>query len=107
MMTWPSSVGVGYEQVLGEGRTIRCGYVFAQNPIPNSTLTPFIQDILEHSFSVGYGWLWNGWEADVAYMFSFSGQQTVDKSDFLGGDFDHSENEARTHCVALSLMRKY
>jgi long-chain fatty acid transport protein len=101
------SVRLGYEQKLDCNRTFRLGYVHHQNPIPNGTLTPYIQAIPEHSMSVGYGWMWNCWNVDMAYMYSFGPNPQVGTSDFVGGDFDNSNHRAQTHCIALSFMRQF
>jgi long-chain fatty acid transport protein len=101
------SVRLGYERVFEGGQVLRFGYVHHQNPIPKATLTPFIQGILEHSFSAGYGFMYRRWNVDLAYMFSFSPEVAVGASDFIGGDFDLSVHRAQTHCLALSLMRQF
>lgn len=101
------SLRVGYERVLDGGRTLRFGYVYHRNPIPAGTLTPYIQAILEHAFSAGYGWTWQCWNVDVAYMFSFGPDQRVDDSDLAGGDFSQSINRAQTHCISVSATRRW
>lgn len=108
-LNWRDTVSVrlGYEQALGGGHTVRCGYVYHRNPVPEGTLTPFIQAIPEHCFSVGYGREWQLWSADVSYVFAFGEEQTVGTSDFVGGDFDQSTHRTQVHCIAVSLMRRF
>ncbi len=108
-LDWRDSVSVrlGFEHALDRCRTLRCGYVYHRNPIPNRTLTPFIQAPFEHGFSAGYGWMWNCWNVDLGYMFVFGTDRTVVDSDFVGGDFDNSSHRAQMHCIALSLMRSF
>jgi len=101
------SLRLGYEHLLEGGGTLRLGYVYHRTPIPDGTLTPYIQATLEHAFAVGYGWTCAGWNADLAYMFSFGPEQTVGASNFIGGDFDLSVHRAQTHCIAFSLMRRF
>jgi long-subunit fatty acid transport protein len=105
-LDWRDTVSIraGYEHVLCNDRTLRFGYVFHRNPIPNGTLTPYIQAIVEHGFSVGYGWTWWGCELDLSYMFTFGPKERVGTSDFVGGDFDQSVHDAETHAIALSLI---
>jgi long-chain fatty acid transport protein len=101
------SLRLGYERHFEGDRTLRMGYVYHRNPIPDSTLTPYIQGIMEHGFSVGYGWMWRCWNVDVAYMYSFGPEQHVGASGLVGGDFNNSDQLAQTHCIGLDLIRKF
>ena len=101
------SVRVGYEQQLAVGGTVRFGYAHHRSPIPNATLTPFIQAILENSFSVGYSRPWGDWDVDLGYMFLFGPDETVATSGLLGGDFDDSQHEAQIHAIFLGFMRRF
>jgi long-chain fatty acid transport protein len=108
-LRWRDSVSLrlGYEHVLSNDHVVRCGYVYHRNPIPDGTLTPFIQATLEHAFSAGYGWKWRCWDIDLAYMFAFGPDTKVATSDFVGGDFDQSSHRAQTHALAFSFMRQF
>lgn len=57
-MRWHDSVAVrlGLQHQLNERHILRTGYVYHPNVIPDATLTPFIQAVVEHSLSCGYGW---------------------------------------------------
>jgi len=101
------SMKLGYERILQNGHTARCGYVYHRNPIPADTLTPYIQAILEHAFSVGYGLQVWGWELDASYMFLFSPEVNVGQSGLLGGDFDDSTHRAYVHALGLSVIRRF
>jgi long-subunit fatty acid transport protein len=101
------SVRLGYEQLLSRDRVLRFGYVHHRNPIPDSTLTPFIQATHENAFSAGYGWMWKCWNVDLAYMFAFGGERSVGTSDFVGRDLDRSFHRAQTHAVCFSFLRRF
>lgn len=101
------SVRVGYERLFARGRTLRFGYVYHPNPIPDRTLTPYIQAIGEHSFSLGLGWVWQSWDVDLAYMFNFGPERSVGTSGLLGNDFDLSNHRAQVHCIAFSFLRQF
>jgi long-subunit fatty acid transport protein len=98
------SIRVGYEHNLDVG-TVRLGYVYNQNPIPDETLTPFIQATLQHSFSAGYGFNWGDWQVDAGYMFLFGPQQNVVDSELLGGDFDNSVHTAAMHALFVGFQK--
>lgn len=108
-LDWRDSVSVrlGYEYFVTPCRVWRAGYVFHPNPVPDTTLTPYIPGTLEHAFSIGHGVRWGIWNIDLAYQFSFGPDQQVTTSDFVGGDFDNSKIEARAHWISLSLLREF
>ncbi len=108
-MRWRDSVSFrfGYEQELEGNRTVRLGYVYHRNPIPDSTLSPYIQAILEHTLAAGYGWQMGKWEVDIAYQFMFGPNQGVNTSGLIGGDFSGSRHESRAHFAYLSFLRQF
>ncbi len=101
------SLRLGYEHQLEHGGTLRLGYAHHRNPIPNSTLTPFIQGTLENSFAIGYSLPCRDWEIDLGYMFLFGSDQVVGRSGLLGGDFDDSEHHAHIHSLFLGFMKRF
>lgn len=101
------SVRVGLERDLGCGRVVRTGYVYHRNPIPSDTLTPLIQSTLEHAVSAGYGWKLSEYQLDLAYQFSWSGEQEVASSDFIGGDFNNATHTTRAHWLMASVIRRF
>ncbi len=109
-LNWRDSVSLrlGYERKFATNHTLRFGYVYHRNPIPNETLTPYIQGILDHAFSVGYGGPLHGrWNMDLAYMYSFGPTEEVGTSSIVGGDFNNSTHRAQTHAIGVSLTRMY
>ncbi len=105
---WRDSVSVrlGYEHWLCPCHVLRCGYVYHRNPIPDGALTPYIEGILEHAVSAGYGCA-GAWELDAAYQFSFGPDRTVDRSYFIGGDFDGSHHDVQAHWLSLGALRRF
>jgi long-subunit fatty acid transport protein len=101
------SVKLGVERDIGAGRVMRGGYVYHRSPIPEATLTPFIQTTLEHAISVGYGWTVGGKQIDLAYQYSFSEQQEVGTSQFVGGDFNNSSHNTRAHWVSIGVVQRF
>uniref|UniRef100_A0A7C4QNT1 Transporter n=1 Tax=Schlesneria paludicola TaxID=360056 RepID=A0A7C4QNT1_9PLAN len=107
-LAWRDSVSVrvGYEQTLREVHTLRGGYVYHRNPIPDDTLTPYIPATLEHGFSAGYGRRWGDWDIDLAYMFLFGPEVFVDTG-LTGGDFDESTHKAYAHFLGVNAIYRY
>ncbi|QEF96060.1 Putative outer membrane protein precursor [Stieleria maiorica] len=106
-LDWRDTVSLrfGIERKFAADKVFRAGYAFHRNPIPDSTVTPYIQTILEHALSFGYGCQWRGLAIDAAYQWSFGPSQSVDQSGFMGGDFDDSWNSVNAHQFSLSLQR--
>ncbi len=101
------SLRLGFEQYLQRGRVFRCGYVYNPIPVPAETLTPYIEPVLEHGFSVGYGFAVRCWNVDLAYMYQFGPEVNVGQSALVGGDFDQSTHRGQSHCISVSLMRPF
>ena len=107
LLDWKDSYAfrLGYEHLLTEVDTLRCGYVYNKNPIPESTLIPTIPGILEHVVSIGYGRNWENWTFDFAYAYSWASDQSVDTSKHIDmvGDYNNSELEMDAMLVRLGI----
>lgn len=109
-LQWRDTVSVrtGYEFRPNDDHVWRLGYTYHRNPIPTGTLTPWIQGILEHAFSIGHGWNFSEFTSfDLAYQYSFGPQQFVGSSDWIGGDFSNSRQYAQYHFLLLSLQQRF
>jgi len=105
-LDWKDSYAfrLGYEYLLTMADTLRFGYIYNRNPVPDSTLVPVIPGILEHVVSVGYGRNWKNWTLDVAYKYSFGSRQSVGSSKILGGDYDNSSVDIDAHVFRLGIQ---
>jgi long-subunit fatty acid transport protein len=101
------SFRLGYEQQLDNGITLRLGYDYHPNPIPDATLTPFIQGILTHTFTVGLSKEMYGWDVDLGYVHMFAPTVHVGTSQLAGGDFSNSTQNMAVDAILLSFMKKY
>jgi long-chain fatty acid transport protein len=108
-LRWHDSVAVrlGLQHQLSQRHILRGGYVYHPNVIPEETLTPFIQAIVEHSLSAGYGWRTGDYGVDLGYQYMFGRDRQVGTSDFVGGDFDNSTSTASVHWLLGSLVRYF
>jgi len=103
---WHDSVSLrlGYEWFPNERDTWRAGYAYHRSPVPDSTLCPYLDGVLEHAFSVGFSRKLNRAALNVAYQYNFSPQRQVGQSAFLGQDFDNSSMKAQAHFAMVSLL---
>jgi long-subunit fatty acid transport protein len=108
-LRWRDSIStrLGMEQKVWNDQTLRLGYVHHRIPVPDATLTPFIQATLEHAGSVGWGTYWNGWDVDLGYMYLWGSSREVAASSFIGGDFDNATHRAQVHAGFVSFMKPF
>ena len=97
----------GYEYLFNAKDTIRLGYIYNQNPVPDDTLTPLIPGILSNLVSVGYGHNWKTWALNFAYQYSFGAKQSVATSKILGGDYDYSTVEISGHLFTMGVQYQF
>ena len=67
----------GAQYDLNEHWTVRGGYIFSENTVPDSTFTPAVPDSDRHVLSVGLGYGTKRMQVDVAYQYSFTVSRTV------------------------------
>jgi long-chain fatty acid transport protein len=70
--------GVQYD--VNQHWTVRGGYIYSQNTVPNSSFSPTLPDYERHIFSVGLGYTTPRFSVDVAYQYSYSPDRTVSSS---------------------------
>jgi long-chain fatty acid transport protein len=95
------SLRLGGELFITDCDTVRAGYVYNLNSVPERTLTPLIPATLEHGFSVGYGHRFGNLSLDLAYMLLFGRRYHVEQSAIIGGDFDMSSSRTIAHTVSM------
>lgn len=98
------SMRLGFEEDFTELDTFRAGYVYHNSPVPNSTLNPYLDGILNHAFSLGYSRKLDRAIFNAAYQYSFGVTRHVNNSSIIGGDFDNSSMRAQCHFAMLSLL---
>jgi len=104
-LDWRDSVSLrlGYEFELDDLSIWRVGYVYHASPVPNSTLNPYLDGVLEHAFSIGYSRRYHGVLLNAAYQYSFGPDRHVGTSAIIGGDFDNSTFTAQAHWASLGI----
>jgi long-chain fatty acid transport protein len=109
-MRWDDSVSLrlGYEWDTSDALTWRVGYVYHDSPVPDATLNPFLDGVLEHALNVGASWCCNQRATlNLAYQYSFGRERHVADSEIVGGDFDNSTFDADAHWFAASVLVPY
>ncbi len=60
--------------------TVRGGYIYSENTVPNSSFSPTVPDSNRHVFSGGLGYSVPRFSVDVVYQYSLSENRTVNSS---------------------------
>jgi len=92
----------GLEYAIAENFSLRAGYCYGQNPVPNSTLLPLTAAILEHTISVGAGYSIGRFTFDLAYQYSLPSKENVGSSQILSREYSNSSTEVSAHVLAFT-----
>ncbi len=84
MASWFYEFGAQYK--LDEHWTVRGGYIYSENTVPNSTFSPNLPDNNRHVFSAGVGFATGHINIDFVYQYSLTEDRTIRNSP--DGDFD-------------------
>jgi len=76
--TWAFNLGGDYQ--LNERVTLRAGYLFGDNPVPDSTFDPSLPDSDFHTITLGAGVRFGRYLVDLAYGFEHHERRTKDNS---------------------------
>ncbi len=92
----------GTEYALNEQWTVRVGYRYTRNPVPDSTLTPLTAVIGEHLVSAGLGYRVERFSVDLGWQWELPASERVDRSALLTREYSASETEVRVHWLSLT-----
>lgn len=97
--TWAYSVGTKYH--INKRLAVMAGYLYGQNPIPDSTFEPAIPDSDTHLFTAGAELAVENIKLALAYGFQM--QEDREKTTNLYGSIANGEYENYLHLVGISL----
>ena len=98
---------VGVEQAFGKRWTVRAGYSYANNPVPDDTLTPLTAAITEHLLTAGVGYQVGRWRFDAAYQWEVPATARVGRSALATGEYSNSVTSVYIQQVSLSARVEY
>lgn len=102
--TWAFNIGTKYQ--LNDRVALMAGYLYGDNPVPDSTFEPAIPDSDTHIFTIGSELNFDNFKVALAYGFQL--QEDRDKSpneydDLLGSNVANGSYENYIHLAAISL----
>jgi long-chain fatty acid transport protein len=80
----------GVERLLTESISIRGGFAHANDPVPNSTLSPLTAAIMKNQLATGIGYRYRRTRFDLSYGFDLTARQGVGQSALLAGEYSNS-----------------
>jgi long-chain fatty acid transport protein len=100
----------GAQYQIDDHWTVRGGYIFSENTVPNSTFSPSVPDSNRHVFSVGLGYAAKRIGVDLVYQYSLSTDRTVKNSadtNFDGAGDLNGKWKSDSHAVMISSTLKF
>lgn len=107
--TWTGNIGAQYQ--LNDAVSLRAGYLYGGNPVPDKTFEPGIPDSNTHIFTIGTGLKSQRMKIDLAYAYqmleSREKNNTIDYNQFDGllnvATSANGRYDSRLHLVSISL----
>jgi long-chain fatty acid transport protein len=109
---WQSSwfLEGGAQYTLDKHWTVRGGYIFSQNTVPDSTFSPTLPDSHRHVFSAGVGYAIGHINIDVVYQYSLSEDRTIRHSadaNFDGTGDLNGKWKSDAHAIMITSTFKF
>jgi long-chain fatty acid transport protein len=97
---------LGAQYKLNDTVTLRGGYLYGQNPVPDTTFEPAIPDSDTHLFCIGTGLSFNRFGIDLAYAYQLQTDRT--KNNAIGDPFPaNGKYSTDIHLLAASLKYRF
>ncbi|MES2569202.1 MAG: outer membrane protein transport protein [Verrucomicrobiota bacterium] len=81
--------------------TVRAGYSYGRNPVPDQTLTPLTAAIMEHAVSAGVGYRWKQAGIDLAWQWNLPATGSVETSG-LSPEYHRSGTRISVHWIGVT-----
>ena len=98
---------LGVEQAFGPHWSVRAGYAYGNNPVPDGTLTPLTAAITEHLLTAGAGYATGRWRFDAGYQWQVPATARVGRSDLAAGEYSGSVTSVYIHAVSITARMEY
>jgi long-chain fatty acid transport protein len=92
----------GAEYKLDSHWTLRGGYIYSQNPVPTSTLTPLTAAITENTLTAGVGFHTGPVKIDLSYQWSLPNTVHIGQSALASGEYSNSTIRVTEQWVGLT-----
>ncbi len=108
--SWEDTVttNIGVEYLYSDGLTLRTGYLYRENAIPDTTFEPSLPDADAHLFAIGGDIHWQRYTLSIAYV--YEKQKEREKNNLIGQEFGEDANgiyNSDIHFLGLSLKLNF
>lgn len=86
---WIFALGIAYE--INDKWTVRAGYNYGSNPVPDDTMNPLFAANVEHHITAGFSRNWGNWDLDFALEHAFKNSQTNNGAPSASNPFPGTE----------------
>ena len=97
----------GGQYALNKNIDLRAGYMYDTNPIPDSTLGAILPDADRHSFSFGTGIHVNNVAIDMAYMYTYFTDRTVNNQNMTTFTGENGIFKSDVHLFGANVSVKF
>ncbi len=101
---WRSQAGArfGAERLFGPRWTLRGGYSFQSDPVPDATLTPLTAAVFQHALGAGAGWKHGRMIFDAAYQAQLPRSRAVGTSSLKAGEYSNTHLQVDMQSVTVT-----
>jgi long-chain fatty acid transport protein len=100
-------IALGAEYRMNENIALRCGYNYANNPVPEETIIPIFPAVIENHATLGLGYeLTEKLGIDAAYEMNFEKEVEVGNS-IIANEYENSTQSLSENVVHLGLRYKF
>ncbi|MBI9088232.1 MAG: transporter [Desulfobacterium sp.] len=98
------SIRFGADYQMTDAFAVRCGYLFDESPIPDSSIDYAMPSSDRHMFSAGFGYKFGNWTVDSHYAYvTITGERDIDARPVESMYINSRVKEAVSHQFGMSL----
>ncbi|MGC3988560.1 MAG: outer membrane protein transport protein [Chthoniobacteraceae bacterium] len=98
---------LGAEYAVNDNWTVRAGYSYANNPVPDNTVTPLTAAIMEHTVSAGVGYRKDWFGVDLAYQWMLPATVHTGTSILASGEYSNSNLTVSAQTLNLTVNLQF
>lgn len=102
---WVFRVGTDYK--LTSHWSVRAGYAYGNNPVPDNLLTPLSGPIMEQILAAGVFYSVNQFDIGLAAQYILPNKTHINSSDLLSGEYDNSRFEVEGFVIGGSITWRF
>ncbi len=109
-LNWENSIiaKIGGEFMASEALTLRLGYAYGSNPVPESTIFPVFPAIVENHIMLGGSYQFtNSFAAHLAYEMVMNNELTAENESLIANEYNASTSELATNLFHIAFTYNF